>query len=148
MAANKPAHSERLVVALGGNGIYSGNIRETLAQQRGIAEQTEQTLLPLMQMNNRLIITHGNGPVVGKTLMRQALSRERVALMSLDICVAHSQGGIVYLLMGALENTLRRAGNLCHVVCLLTQVEVDPDDPAFSILTKPIAYGFRPSNYL
>ena len=90
MAVNKAANSERLVVAIGGNAIHSGNIRGTVAQQRDIAEQTEQALLPLMQMNNRLIIRHGNGPVVGKTLMHQALSRECVALMSLDICVAHS----------------------------------------------------------
>ena len=49
--------------------------------------------------------------------------------MSLDICVAHSQGGIAYLLMQAMENALRDAGNQRHVACLLTQVEVDADDP-------------------
>lgn len=139
-------NAERLVIAIGGNAIHPGNIRGTVAQQRDIAEQTGQALLPLMQMNNRLIITHGNGPVVGKILMRQALSRERVAPMSLDICVAHSQGGIAYLLMQALENTLRRAANPRHVVCLLTQVEVDPDDPAFTHPTKPIGYVFDESH--
>ena len=60
--------------------------------------------------------------------MRQALTREKIAPMSLDICVAHSQGGIAYLLLQALENALRDVNNERHVACLLTQV-VDPDDP-------------------
>ena len=62
--------------------------------------------------------------------------------MSLDICVAHSQGGIAYLLMQALENALREAGLPRHVVCLLTQVEVDPGDPAFEAPSKPIGYFY------
>ena len=88
------------------------------------------------------MITHGNGPVVGKILMRQALTRDRIPPMSLDICVAHSQGGIAYLLMQALENALREADSQRHVACLLTQVEVDPDDPAFANPTKPIGPFF------
>ena len=70
--------------------------------------------------------------------MRQAFTREKIAPMSLDICVAHSQGGIAYLLLQALENALRDANNERHVACLLTQVEVDPDDPAFDNPSKPI----------
>ncbi len=95
-----------------------------------------------MTLDNQLVVTHGNGPVVGKILMRQAIARERVTPMSLDICVAHSQGGIAYLLMQALENALRRADNGRHVACLLTQVEVDPDDPAFDQPSKPIGPFF------
>ena len=60
-----------------------------------------------------MIITH---PVVGKIFMRQALTRDRIAPMPLDICVAHSQGGIAYLLVQALESALRRAGNERHGV--------------------------------
>ncbi len=133
---------DRLVVAIGGNAIHPGEIRGTVSQQRDIAAQTGAALLPLMQRKNRLVITHGNGPVVGKILMRQALSRRRVAPMTLDICVAHSQGGIAYLLMQALENTLRKSGDPRHVVCLLTQVEVDSSDPAFRNPTKPIGFEF------
>ena len=80
--------------------------------------------------------------MVGKILMRQALTRDRIPPMSLDICVAHSQGGIAYLLMQALENALREADNQRHVACMLTQVEVDPDDPAFANPTKPIGPFF------
>src|SRR5262249_41435308 len=52
------------------------------------------------------------------------------------ICVAHSQGGIAYLLMQAIENALREVDNPRHVACLLTQVEVDANDPAFQNPTK------------
>src|SRR6185295_576331 len=78
----------------------------------------------------------------GKILMRQALTRDRIPPMSLDICVAHIQGGIAYLLMQALENALREADSGRHVTCLLTQVEVDPNDPAFTNPTKPIGPFF------
>ncbi len=132
----------RLLVAIGGNAIHPDNIRGTSEEQKAIAASTAHALLPLAQLDNELVITHGNGPVVGKILMRQALTHDRIAPMSLDICVAHSQGGIAYLLMQAMENALREADNNRHVVCLLTQVEVDPEDPAFEEPTKPVGPFF------
>lgn len=68
--------------------------------------------------------------------MRQMLTMSRIPPMSMDICVAHSQCGIGYLLMQAIENGLREEGNQRHVASLLTQVEVDADDPAFKNPTK------------
>ena len=133
----------RLLVAIGGNATHPGDIEGTTREQMDIAARTGRALLPLMALDNQLVITHGNGPVVGKILMRMALSRARVTPMSMDICVAHSQGGIAYLLMQALENALREADNPRHVVCLLTQVEVDPDDPAFRDPTKPVGHFFE-----
>lgn len=132
----------RLLVAIGGNAIHPGHIEGTAEEQLAVAAQTGKALLPIMEMDNELIITHGNGPVVGKILMRQAIARGRIAPMTLDICVAHSQGGIAYLLMQALENTLRKAGNPRHVVCLLTQVEVDANDPAFQHPSKPVGFFY------
>lgn len=132
----------RLIVAIGGNATHPENIRGTSAEQKQIAKATAKALLPLARLDNELIITHGNGPVVGKILLRQALTASRVPPMSLDICVAHSQGGIAYLLMQALENALRKVDNARHVACLLTQVEVDPKDPAFQNPTKPIGPFF------
>ena len=133
---------KRLLVAIGGNAFHPGDIEGTVEQQVDIAAHTGISLLPIMQMDNELVVTHGNGPVVGKILMRQVLAREEVVPMSLDICVAHSQGGIAYLLMQALENALREAGSQRHAVCLLTQVEVDADDPAFENPTKPIGFFY------
>ena len=132
----------RLLVAIGGNAIHPEDIEGTSHEQKEIAISTAEALLPLALLDNELVITHGNGPVVGKILMRQVLARDRIAPMSLDICVAHSQGGIAYLLMQAMENALREVDNPRHVACLLTQVEVDPDDPAFEDPSKPIGPFF------
>lgn len=129
---------DRIVVAIGGNATHPEDIEGTSREQKDIAALTAKALLPLAMMDNQLIITHGNGPVVGKILMRQALTRDVIAPMPLDICVAHSQGGIAYLLVQAIENALREHGNDRHAACLLTQVEVDPNDPAFQNPTKPI----------
>src|SRR5688500_14700711 len=90
---------QRLLVAVGGNATHPEEIRGTADEQKIIAARTAHSLLPLAQLDNELVITHGNGPVVGKILMRQALTKDRIPPMSLDICVAHSQGGIAYLLM-------------------------------------------------
>lgn len=139
---NGPAIPKRILVAIGGNATHPENISGTSEEQKKIADETAQALLPLALLDNYLIITHGNGPVVGKILMRQALTRDRIPPMTLDICVAHSQGGIAYLLMQSLENALREADNPRHVACLLTQVEVDPKDPAFENPTKPIGPFF------
>lgn len=132
----------RLLVAIGGNATHPENIEGTSQEQKDIAAATAEAILPLALLDNELVVTHGNGPVVGKIMMRQVLSRDRIAPMSMDICVAHSQGGIAYLLVQAMENALREAGSRRHVACLLTQVEVDPDDPAFDDPTKPVGPFF------
>ena len=133
---------DRVLVAIGGHATHPVDIEGTSGEQKAIAANTAHALLPLAMHNNQLVITHGNGPVVGKILMRQALTRDRIAPMPLDICVAHSQGGIAYLLMQALENALREADNPRHVACLLTQVEVDAEDPAFDDPSKPVGPFF------
>jgi carbamate kinase len=134
--------ADRLLIALGGNAIHPGHIRGTAQEQLDIAERTANALLPVLETGIELVLTHGNGPVVGKILMRQALSGDHVTPMPLEVCVAHSQGGIAYMLMQALENALRRRANPRHVACLLTQVEVDPDDPAFEHPSKPIGFFY------
>ena len=126
----------RLVIAIGGNAVHPEDISGTSDEQKDVARQTAEALLPLAELDNELVITHGNGPVVGKIMMRQMLTMSRIPPMSMDICVAHSQGGIGYLLMQAIENALRTHGNGRHVASLLTQVEVDANDPAFGNPTK------------
>lgn len=126
----------RLLIAIGGNATHPENISGTSEEQKDVARYTAEALMPLAELDNELIITHGNGPVVGKIMMRQMLTMERIPPMSMDICVAHSQGGIGYLLMQAMENALRLRGNPRHAASLLTQVEVDEDDPAFDAPSK------------
>ena len=80
--------------------------------------------------------------MVGKILLRMMMTREAIPPMRLDVCVAHSQGGIGYILMQALENAMRRGGLERQAACVLTQVEVDAADPAFAAPSKPIGPFF------
>ena len=134
--------ADSLLVAIGGNATHPDNIRGTHEEQEQVAGRAARVLLPLVQKENRLLITHGNGPVVGKILLRMMMTREAIPPMRLDVCVAHSQGGIGYILMQALENAMRRAGMLRQTACVLTQVQVDPADPAFHAPSKPVGPFF------
>lgn len=133
---------ESLLVAIGGNATHPENIRGTTEEQEMIADRAALALLPLIRANNRLLITHGNGPVVGKILLRMMLTRDSIPPMRLDVCVAHSQGGIGYLLIQSLENAMRRGGIERQAACVVTQVQVDPKDVAFEAPSKPIGAFF------
>ena len=128
----------RLIVAVGGNAIDALDGDDSPDAQKAIAAQTAKAMLPLLLLDNQLVITHGNGPQVGKLLLANAIARDRVTPQSLDILVAQTQGATAYMLSQAFENALREAGSPRHVVGLVTQVEVDPDDAAFATPTKPV----------
>lgn len=134
--------TDSLLVAIGGNATHPENIRGTTEEQEVVADTAARVLLPLVRASNRILITHGNGPVVGKILLRMMLTREAIPPMRLDVCVAHSQGGIGYLLIQSLENAMRRDGLSRQAACVLTQVEVDPNDPALGNPEKPIGPFF------
>jgi carbamate kinase len=132
----------RLIVAIGGNAIDAVGSDDSPAAQKTIAARTARAMLPLLLLDNQLVITHGNGPQVGKLLLANAIARERITPQSLDILVAQTQGATAYILSQAFENALREAGSPRHVVGLVTQVEVDPHDPAFGQPTKPVGPFF------
>jgi carbamate kinase len=133
---------DSLLVAIGGNATHPENIRGTTEEQELVADRAAAALLPLIRSRDRLLITHGNGPVVGKILLRMMLTRDSIPPMRLDVCVAHSQGGIGYLLIQSLENAMRRAGLERQAACVVTQVEVDAKDPSFQNPSKPIGPFF------
>ena len=133
---------DSLLVAIGGNATHPENIRGTTEEQEAVADHAARALVPLIRGKNKVLVTHGNGPVVGKILLRMMLTRDAIPPMRLDVCVAHSQGGIGYILIQALENALRRAGISRQAACVLTQVEVDAGDPAFGAPSKPIGAFF------
>ena len=137
--------TERLVVAIGGNATHPENIRGTTAEQEEIAGRAARALRPLVDAVPEIVITHGNGPVVGKIVLRQFYAREHVPPMRLDVCVAHSQGGIGHLLMQGLEDELVRAESERRVACIVTRVAVNADDEAFQRPTKPIGPFFSAS---
>jgi carbamate kinase len=136
------ADPDSLLVAIGGNATHPDNIRGTTEEQEVVADTAARALLPLVKDRNRLLITHGNGPVVGKILLRMMLTRDSIPPMRLDVCVAHSQGGIGYLLIQSLENAMRRAKLQRQAACVVTQVEVSADDPALGSPSKPIGPFF------
>jgi carbamate kinase len=131
-----------VVAALGGNAAYPPHIRGTAQEQFDIIAALCERLVLIIQAGYRLVLTHGNGPVVGNILFRMAKTAAELPPMPMDVCVAHSQGGLGYMFQQSFTNTLVRHGLTTSVVTVLSQVEVDPEDPAFSHPTKPVGRFF------
>lgn len=128
------------VVAFGGNAILRGDQVGTIEEQEKNTYETCLNVIPLLERGYQLIITHGNGPVVGNILQRNEAGWElyKIPKMPLDVCVADSEGGMGYMIEMQMMNALNSVGIKKSVVTLLTQVEVEKNDPAFSNPTKPI----------
>lgn len=86
----------------------------------------------------RLLITHGNGPQIGATLIRHELAGQTVPVFPLYACGAETQGFLGYMIQQSLESELAKRGDDTPVVTLVTEVVVDRSDPAFKNPTKPI----------
>ena len=141
-SSNNHKVPDKLLIALGGNAVHPEGIRGTGKEQFDIASEAAKILLPLLTRIPKLVVTHGNGPGVGKVVMRQAIARKRVASMPLDICVANSQGGIAYVIMQAMRNAMSGADCQRPIVSMVCEVEVDPQDRAFENPDKPLGYFF------
>ncbi|WP_310621404.1 carbamate kinase [Flexibacterium corallicola] len=121
----------RIVVALGGNALLRRGEALTAENQRKNARIAAKALAPL-SLENELVITHGNGPQVGM-LALQGASFTDIEPYPLDILGAETVGMIGYMIEQELVNLLPKDK---PVATILTQVEVDPDDPAFDNPTK------------
>lgn len=128
----------RLLLALGGNAILPRGKAGSIEEQRAITLQTMRALVHALDADDRLVVTHGNGPVVGNILIRNAAAAGQVPPMPLDICDADSQGGIGYMIAQCLGNALAERGSHRPITAVVTRVRVDADDPAFESPTKPI----------
>lgn len=128
------------VVALGGNALLRGNQVGTIDEQEQNTTETLENLIFFIDEGYDLVVTHGNGPQVGNILMRNDAGEQLygIAQMPIDICVADSQGGIGYMVERMFRNVLNRHGIKKNVICLVTQVLVDINDPAFSDPQKRI----------
>ena len=122
----------RLVVALGGNALLRRGEPMTAEIQRGHAGEAMAAVAELAQTHD-VVLTHGNGPQVG-LLALQASAYPEVPPYPLDVLGAESEGMIGYVLEQELQNRLPGRA----AVTVLTQVVVDPEDPAFQSPTKPI----------
>ena len=128
----------RLVVALGGNAILRRDERGTAAEQRAAIRDACDGLAALSAAGNDVVIVHGNGPQVGALLLQHASAQAVVPAMPLDVLVAQTQGSLGYLIQQELSAALRRRAIPHPVAAIVTQIVVDPADPAFMRPTKPI----------
>jgi carbamate kinase len=130
--------TERTILVLGGNAFASPGQALTMAGQFAFARQAFQSLSPLLVDGRELVISHGNGPQVGHMLIRVEEALGKAYAVPLEVCVAESEGELGYVITQTLHNTLEELGQHRPIASLLTQVIVDPADPAFQNPTKPI----------
>ena len=128
----------KVVVALGGNALEDKSLPPTAASQLQVAGRTAEQLAQLSCAGYELAIVHGNGPQVGRILLASETAEAVTPPMPFDVCGAMSQGYIGYHLQQTLTAALRRRNRNIPVVTLVTQMVVDPHDPAFQNPTKPI----------
>ena len=129
-----------IVVALGGNALLQRGQKGTFQDQQAAARVACAQLVQLIKEGYQLVVTHGNGPQVGAIFLQNAAGEEAntVPAMPLHVCGAMSQGFLGELLTQELLLALKRAGIDKHVVSLVTQSYVDPNDPAFKNPSKPV----------
>lgn len=126
------------VVAVGGNSLIKDEKRKTVADQYAAACESMHHIADLIQAGWGVVVTHGNGPQVGFILRRSELSRGELHEVPLDSCGADTQGAIGYMFQKALRNEFKARGLSRQAVTVVTQVLVDPKDPAFQKPSKPI----------
>ena len=128
---------KKIVVALGGNALG-----KNLPEQMKAVNETVKPIADLIEEGHEVVISHGNGPQVGMIseamMLLTRAEPEKYGVTPLSVCTAMSQGYIGYDLQNLLREELLDRGIPKDVATCLTQVEVDPDDPAFSNPTKPI----------
>lgn len=129
---------KRILITLGGNAILPSRGTGTFEEQCAITRLTMQPIAELVAAGVEVVLSHGNGPIVGNILIRNEAVRDQIAPMPLDVCGADSQGGIGYMMQQSLQNELRRQSLDRTVVTVVTQIVVDERDPAFRRPTKPI----------
>lgn len=130
------------VVAFGGNALLRPEDRGTQEEQIARAKQAARWLAEIVRYGYKLIVVHGNGPQVGNILVQAEEASTKIPPQTLDVCVAQTEGSIGFMLQQAIRNRLESIGVGGEVATILTEVEVDANDPAFKRPTKPIGPFF------
>ena len=130
------------LVAFGGNALLRPEDRGTQEEQIARAKQAARWLAEIVRYGYKLIVVHGNGPQVGNILVQNEEASTKIPPQSLDVCVAQTEGSIGFMLQQAIRNRLESIGLGGEVATILTEVEVDANDPAFKRPTKPIGPYF------
>ncbi len=128
----------KIVLALGGNALQDSKGPATAEAQLDVVKRTCDYIIQLVEKGYEIAIVHGNGPQVGRILMASETAKDVTPAMPFDVCGVMSQGYIGYHIQQALRSALRHKVREIPVVTLVTQMVVDPQDPAFQNPTKPI----------
>ncbi len=140
---NSEVNAGPTVVAIGGHSLLAPDLAPTVANQFAVTRAAMRPVADLLERGEHLVLTHGNGPQVGFMQLRSEMARDTVPEVPLDSLVADSQGAMGYMIERALRAELRQRGDDTDVVTIVTEVEVDPDDPAFDHPDKPIGQFYR-----
>jgi carbamate kinase len=127
---------ERVVIALGGNALLRRGAEDTFEEMYRACREAAERIADIAALGWEVVVTHGNGPQVGRILLQQEAAREVVHPMPLDVCGAESQGQIGYLLQVTLGDVFFERGTERPVSTVLTLARVRSDDPAFANPTK------------
>ena len=128
------------VVAFGGNALLRSGQKGTYQEQIQNVTKTCESLLGLLKQDYNIVIGHGNGPQVGNVMLQHEAGNKSfdLPIMPMDFCVSETQGSIGYLIEQAFRNLFAKEGLQKNVVTLVTQVEVNGEDPMFKNPTKPV----------
>src|SRR4029078_4985910 len=134
------------VIALGGNALARGGKSPTVYDQFRHARQSLGPIVELVRAGWNVCVVHGNGPQVGDELVRNEVARDEASPLPLGVLVAATAGWIGYMIQQSLENALMRGGLTRDVATVITQVQVDPSDPAIRRPTKFIGRPVTPGS--
>ncbi|MEQ1831872.1 MAG: carbamate kinase [Candidatus Eisenbacteria bacterium] len=129
---------------MGGNSLLDPSQPPTVANQFAVTARAVLPIADLVERGEHLVITHGNGPQVGFMQLRVEVAKSQIHEVPLDSLVADSQGAIGYMIQRDLREELERRGVRAEIASIVTEVEVDPNDDAFSEPTKPIGKFYSP----
>jgi carbamate kinase len=127
-----------IVVALGGNALQPSGGKGDIYEQFAHTRSSLEPLVALAREGWRIVVVHGNGPQIGDDLRRNEMARSVLPPLPVGVLVAGTEGWIGYMIQQSLKNALERFGVKRDVVTIVTQVVVDPDDPASHDPVKPI----------
>ena len=142
-------HKPSLLISFGGNALnVSDQIHAHQNEEFIIAQKSMMQVGELLKAGyQKMVLTHGNGPQVGQIFLQQELTKDEFPRqVSLDVCVADSQGRIGYILQNVFDNVCREKGIDKRSSAIITQVLVDKADPAFKHPTKPIGIFYSPED--
>jgi carbamate kinase len=126
------------LIAFGGNALLRPEDRGTQEEQIARAKQAARWIAEIVRLGSKLVVVHGNGPQVGNILVQAEEASTKIPPQSLDVAVAQTEGSMGFLLEMAIRNRLEGIGRSTEVATVLTEVEVDANDPAFKRPSKPI----------